>query len=186
MNWSKSGKILFFASGWIATLFLGILEVPQKVHSFFENYPKAQVDVATWWNLNTDFTGAWTNEGDVTTAETVEPLALEMNVYGERVDGEIWADGLRDTIHPVILLGGTVSHGELDAYAFDLIEGKEVIFARFKIKKRGDALILTTIDQPIHFFPKETQLFSNPDALKDKQRTNFELIQKLLKQKPKH
>jgi hypothetical protein len=182
MNW---WKIFILVSGWIAALFVGILDLPQKIHSFFENYPKATVDVATWWNLNTDFTGAWTNEGDVITAATVEPLALEMNVYGGRVDGEIWSGELRNTIHPVILLGGTVSQDGLDAYAFDIIEGKEVIFARFKITKKDDSLILTTIDQPIRFFPKETQLFSNPDALKDKQRINFELIQKLLKQNPK-
>lgn len=185
MNWSKSGKVLIFASGWIATVFLGILDLPQKVHSSFESYPKAKEDVATWWNLNTDFSGSWTNEGDVATAEKLEPVALRMRVYGGRVDGEIWSDGLKNTIHPVILLGGTVRYGELDAYAFDFIGGQQAIFARFKITKKGDDLILTTVEQPIEFFPKEAQLFPSPDALKDKPLINFELIEKALKIRPK-
>jgi hypothetical protein len=184
-TWSKYFKVLIFASGWIATLFLGVLDLPPKVHSFFESYPMAKEDVATWWNLNADFTGSWTNEGDVTTAENLKPVALRMRVYGGRVDGEIWSDGLKDTIHPVILLGGTLRHGELDAYAFDIIGGQQAIFARFKITKKSEDLILTTVEQPIEFFPKEAQLFPSPDALKDKPLINFELIEKALKLKPK-
>jgi len=191
MNWTKGAKALFFASGWIVSvlvsLFLGILDLPQKVHSFFENYPKAKADVATWWNLNTDFTGSWTNEGDVTTPSNLKLVAIQMRVYGGRVDGEIWSDGLSDTIHPVILLGGDVSHGGLDAYAFDFVGGKQAIFARLKITKDGNNLVLTTVEQAAEFFPREARLFPNPDALKDKPLTNFELIERALKQqKLKH
>lgn len=186
MNWTRSAKALFLASGWIvsviASLFLGVLDLPQKVHSFFENYPKAKSDVVTWWNLNTDFTGSWTNEGDVTSSPDLKLVALRMQVYGGRIDGENWSECLGDTIHPVVLLGGDLRHGELDAYAFDVIGGQERIFARFKIMKKGNDLILTTLEQPVEFFPKEAQLFPNPDALKDKPLTNFELIEKALKQ----
>jgi hypothetical protein len=175
---------LIFASGWIATVFLGVLDLPQKVHSFFESYPKAKQDVATWWNLNTDFTGSWTNEGDVSATEKLKPVALRMRVYGGRVDGEIWSDGLSETIHTVILLGGSIRYGELDAYAFDIVDGKQVIFALFKIAKKGDDLMLTTVEQPVGFFPEEAQLFPNPDALKDRPLINIELIEKALKLKP--
>ena len=169
MNWTRGAKTLFLASGWIASviasLFLGVLDLPQKVHSFFENYPKAKSDVVMWWNLNTDFTGAWTNEGDVTAPANLKLIAVRMRVYGGRVDGEIWSDGLSDTIHPVILLGGDVSHGGLDAYAFDFIGGQQAVFARFKITKDGDNLVVTTIEQAADFFPKEARTLSKPRCL---------------------
>lgn len=177
----KVGKYLLFFSGWLATLFVGILEVPQKVHSFFGTLPAAKHDVLTWWNLNTDFSGAWTNEGDITATEMM-PIALRMRVYGGRIDGEVWSDGLRDTIHPVILLGGDLRDGALHAYAFDFVGGKETVFATFNITKVGDKLILKTLDQPAKLFPEHAELFANPDALKDKPLTNFEMIQGLLKQ----
>jgi hypothetical protein len=186
MNRAKVGKTLFLWSGWIvsvlASLFLGILDLPQKVHSFFESYPKAKSDVATWWKLNTDFTGSWTNEGDVTAPPNLKLVAVRMRVYGGRVEGEIWSDGLSDTIHPVIFLGGDVSNGSLDTYAFDFIGGKQTIFARLKITKNGDDLVLTTVDQAAEFFPTKALLSPNPDVLKDKPHTNFELIEKALKQ----
>lgn len=43
-------------SGWVAALFIGVLDLPQKIHSFAETLPAAKEDVATWWNLNTEFT----------------------------------------------------------------------------------------------------------------------------------
>lgn len=178
--WLRAGKYLLLVSGWIAALFIGILDLPQKVHSFFETLPAAKSDVATWWNLNVDFSGAWTNEGDVT-ATIAMPMALSMRVYGGKIDGEIWSDGLSNTIHPVILLGGDLRGGELHAYAFDYIGGKEMVYATFKIKKSGDKLVLETLAQPIEFFPKQAELFANPDALKDKPLTNLDLILKSLK-----
>jgi hypothetical protein len=186
MNSLKAGKIFLLVSGWIATLFVGALDLPQKIHSFSEALPAAKEDVATWWNLNAEFTGSWTNEGDVTSKGEVLPVALRMRVYGGRVDGEIWSDSLSDTIHPVILLGGDLRRGELDAYAFDIIGGKEVVYATFKIKKNGDNLVLKTLEQPVQFFPKEAELFTNPDALKDKPLTNFDLILKMLKSQEKN
>jgi hypothetical protein len=176
---SSGWTIAIALSGWLAALFVGVLDLPQKVHSFFENAPKAKEDVVTWWNLNTDFTGSWTNEGDVTKPAD-KPVALEMRVYGGRIDGEIWSDGLSDMPHPVLLLGGNISQGGLDAYAFDFINGKEAIFATFRITKNGDRLILKTLQQGPPFFSKEAELFRSPDALKDKPRTNFEFFKKFL------
>jgi hypothetical protein len=186
MNIVKAGKTLLFVSGWIATLFVGVLDLPQKIHSFFETLPAAKVDVATWWNLNTEFTGSWTNEGDIASTGDVMPLALKMRVYGGKVDGEIWSNGLSDTIHPTILLGGDLRHGMLDAYAFDFIGGKEVVYATFNIEKKGDNLFLKTLEQAAQFFPKEAELFTNPDALKDKPLSNFDLILKMLKSQKKN
>ncbi|PDT73702.1 hypothetical protein CO675_29315 [Bradyrhizobium sp. C9] len=182
----KAGKIFLLVSGWIATLFVGVLDLPQKIHSFFEAFPNAKEDVATWWNLNTEFTGSWTNEGDITSTGDVMPVALRMRVYGGRVDGEIWSNGLSDAIHPVILLGGDLRQGRLDAYAFDFIGGKEVVYATFKIEKKGDNLFLKTLEQPVQLFPTEAELFANPDALKEKPLTNFDLIQKMLKSPKKN
>ena len=178
--WLRAGKYLLLVSGWIAALFIGVLELPQKVHSFFETLPAARSDVATWWNLNVEFTGAWTNEGDIISTIAM-PMALSTRVYSKKIDGEIWSDGLSNSIHPVILLGGELRGGELQAYAFDYIEGKETVYATFKIKKMGDRLVLETLEQPVEFFPKQAELFANSDALIDKPLTNFDLITKSLK-----
>lgn len=186
MNLLKAGKIFLLVSGWIAALFVGALDLPHKIHSFFETLPAAKEDVATWWNLSTDFTGSWTNEGDITSTDKAMPVALRMRVYGGKVDGEIWSDGLSNTIHPTILLGGDLRRGELDAYAFDFIDGKEVVYAIFKIKRNGEKLVLNTLEQPVQFFPKEAELFNNPDALKDKPLTNFDLILKMVKSQKKN
>lgn len=99
-----------------------------------------------------------------------------MRVYGKKIDGEIWSDGLSNSIHPVILLGGELRGGELQTYAFDYIEGKETVYATCKIKKMSDRLVLETLEQPVEFFPKQAELFADPDALKDKPLTNFDLI----------
>lgn len=179
-------KAFLLVSGWLAALFVGILDLPQKIHSFFETLPAAKADVATWWNLNSEFTGSWTNEGDITSTSDAMPVALKMRVYGGKVDGEIWSIGLSDTIHPTILLGGDLHHGKLDAYAFDFIGGKEVVYATFNIEKKGDNLFLKTLEQPVQLFPKEAVLFTNPDALKDKPLTNLDVILKALKSQKKN
>jgi hypothetical protein len=185
MNFSKTGKALLLVSGWIATLFVGVLDLPQKIHSFAETLPAAKEDVVTWWNLNTEFTGSWTNEGGITSTSNAMPVALKMRVYSGKLDGEIWSDGLSNTVHPTILLGGDLRNGKLDAYAFDYIGGKEAVYAIFRIEKKGDNLLLSTREQSVQFFPKEAELFASPDALKDKPFTNFDLILKMLKSQKK-
>ncbi|WP_426409443.1 hypothetical protein [Bradyrhizobium ganzhouense] len=185
MNFREAGKTLILVSGWVATLFVGVLDLPQKIHSFSETLPAAKEDVVTWWNLNTEFTGSWTNDGDITSTSGAMPVALKIRVYGGKVDGEIWSNGLSDTIHPTILLGGDLRHGKLDAYAFDYIGGREVVYAIFNIEKKGDNLVLVTREQQVQFFPKEAMLFANPDALKEKPLTNFDLILKMLKSQKK-
>ncbi|WP_407114299.1 hypothetical protein [Bradyrhizobium sp. LMG 9283] len=69
--------------------------------------PAAKQDIATWWNLNTEFTGSWTNEGDITSTSDAMPVALKMRVYSGKADGEIWSNGLSATIHPTILWAAT-------------------------------------------------------------------------------
>lgn len=56
---------------------------------------------------------SWTNEGDITSTSDAMRVALKMRVYGGKVDGEIWSNGLSGTIHPTILLGGELRHGKL-------------------------------------------------------------------------
>lgn len=41
-RWPTLGRWLFFGSGWIATAFTGVLELPAKIASFAENYAPAK------------------------------------------------------------------------------------------------------------------------------------------------
>ena len=54
-------KLIIAISGWLAALFMGVLDLPSKVNSFFAETPKAYESVLNWWNLNTKITGTWTS-----------------------------------------------------------------------------------------------------------------------------
>src|SRR3546814_10581601 len=41
-RWLTWGRWLFFASGWVAAVFVGVLELPAKIVSFSENYAPAK------------------------------------------------------------------------------------------------------------------------------------------------
>src|SRR3546814_9179315 len=51
-RWLTWGRWLFFASGWVAAVFVGVLELPAKIVSFSENYAPAK---ATTLNAAIDY-----------------------------------------------------------------------------------------------------------------------------------
>lgn len=136
--------ILIAVSGWIVSLFLGILDLPAKVNSFMEEAPKAKQDVVDWLKLDQHYTGQWTsNVEDWVDATEDEralstapggPVRMRMRVYDGAVEGEIESEGLKEGyIFNNLLLEGSKTSEGLDVWAYDYVDGKKRGFARLRL-----------------------------------------------------
>lgn len=70
--------LAFAASGWIVSLFLGVLELPAKINSFIGEGPKAKKSVADWLLLDQNYTGMWT----ISLEEWVDATDAEISSSG--------------------------------------------------------------------------------------------------------
>lgn len=164
--------ILVAASGWIVSLFLGVLELPTKVNSFFEDGPKAKQNVVNWLLLDETFTGIWTSdlEGWVDATEDERraslaaggPVTLRVRVYNGSAEGEIRTEGLANTyVYPVVLLEGEKRDGGIDLVAYDYVGGKKTALAQLRLDlgEGGLPLRLAAVKQAGPFFPHEANLY---------------------------
>lgn len=137
--------ILIAASGWIVSLFLGVLELPAKINSFMEEAPKAKRTVVDWALLDQNFTGQWTSSVedwvDATEEEralstaTDGPVRMRLRVYNGVVEGEIESEGLKKSyIFNNLLLEGSKTSEGLDVWAYDYVDGKKTGFAEFRLR----------------------------------------------------
>ncbi|NNU65105.1 hypothetical protein G9X67_07385 [Rhizobium sp. WYCCWR 11152] len=136
--------LLIGASGWIVSLFLGILDVPAKVNSFMVEAPKTKQEVVDWLNLDQNYTGQWTSSvedwvdatEDERTLSTAPngPVRMRLRVYGGMVTGEVESEGLKKGyIFNNLLLEGSRSSKGLDVWAYDYVDGKKRGFAEFRL-----------------------------------------------------
>ncbi|MCS4242723.1 hypothetical protein M2418_002249 [Rhizobium sp. BIGb0125] len=137
--------ILVAASGWIVSLFIGVLELPSKINSFMLEAPKAKQDVVDWLNFDQDYTGHWTSSVEDWVDATEEeralstvadgPMRMRLRVYGGRVEGEIETEGLKESyIFNNLLLEGSETSEGLTVWAYDYVDGKKRGFAEFRLK----------------------------------------------------
>jgi len=166
--------ILIAASGWVVSVFLGLLELPAKVNSFFDEGPKAQQNITDWLLLDETYTGVWTSdlEGwvDATDEERSAslasggPVTMRMRVYNGKVEGEIRTEGLAQSyIYSALLLEGEKRNGGIDLIAYDYIDGKKAPLALMRVSM-GDQderlpLHLLVEKQGGPFFPEEANLY---------------------------
>lgn len=123
-------------------------------------------EIVTWYQTDQDWTGKWSNEGDVGYShEGSIYVTLDLLVRGRSVQGTI-SSGPQQKAIPLefVLLEGAVTNDTLDVLAFDFFQGKPMRIATFKIsaiESKGLSKIkLTTIWQSQPWFPKETELWS--------------------------
>lgn len=137
--------ILIAASGWIVSLFLGVLELPVKINSFVEEAPKAKRSVVDWALLDQEYTGQWTSsvEGWVDATEEERalstadngPVRMRLRVYNGLVEGEIESEGLKEGyIFNNLLLEGKKTSEGLDIWAYDYVGGQKRGFSEFLLK----------------------------------------------------
>ena len=182
-------------SGWAAAALIWILHAPASINSFFAEAPKTTENVALWWNLDRSFTGSWSNEGNLELTDEDQrlvtlpgsPVALQLRVYGGKVDGFIVTDGLRKHwITSLAHIDGIKEKGEIKGNIFDFENGKRVILSKFHIKytKSGDVEILhlAPLEQSMQFIPQEARLHRvSPDEMPS---GDFDLLITLLSRTP--
>ncbi|MBG1233724.1 hypothetical protein [Aestuariivirga litoralis] len=191
----KTGTLLVAASGWLVSVFLGLLDLPAKINSFWEEAPKATERVSDLMLLDHNYSGIWTSsvEGwvDATDDELKAsttlggPIFLRLKVYNGRVDGEIKSEGLAKTyIYSVLQIEGEKTNGGIDLVAYDYILGKKTGLAKLRLtwgdQKGPLPLHLETIGQGGTFFPDKADLYrTNTDVSGTLDgELNVDLIQK--------
>ena len=191
------GTIAVAASGWLVSVFLGLLELPAKINSFMSEAPKAKESVADWLLLDQDYTGMWTSsvEGwvDATDEELNSstasggPLSLRMRVYNGRVEGEIESAGLSEIyVYSAILLEGEKRDNGIDLLAYDYVGGKKTNLALMRLtlsdKDERLPLHLETIKQGGPFFPERARLYRTSTDVSEaiKGSLNMDLMRQVL------
>ncbi|MGP4724443.1 hypothetical protein ACSV5S_07195 [Agrobacterium deltaense] len=149
--------ILVAASGWIVSLFLGVLDLPAKINSFIVETPKAKQEIVDWLNLDQKYTGHWTSsvedwidatddERALSTAPN-GPVRMRLRVYSGLVEGEIETKGLKDTyIFNNLLLEGSKTSEGLDVWAYDYVDGKKRGFAEFRLSLSDEKRLPLRLD----------------------------------------
>ncbi|HWM30299.1 MAG TPA: hypothetical protein VNO69_01170 [Methyloceanibacter sp.] len=167
-------KLFFLASGWIIALLVGLLDLPAKINSFFDEAPKAATRIDDWLFVDRVLSGEWSSapEGDVLAKPTDSrldaleggPVDVEMRVYRGGVEGSISSDGLgKHYIFSQIQIEGHVNGGIVKGIAWDAIGGEKVALAEFQLQpgERGGepVLMFRVVKQGGKFFPERAILW---------------------------
>lgn len=122
--------------------------------------------ISTWYHTDQEWTGKWTNEGDIDARfqpdiyVDLDLLVLDRNVQGTIISS--WAQ--RDVIpFQFVLVEGNVIGNTLEVLAFDYFQGIPKCIATFKITRiksdASDQIKVVTTWQAQPWFPKETTLW---------------------------
>jgi hypothetical protein len=126
--------------------------------------------VSTWYHTDQEWTGKWTNEGEIDARFQPDIYVdLDLLVLDRSVQGTIGSGPQRDAIPlQFVLVEGAVMGGTLEVLAFDYFQGVPKRIATFKITRiESDSLnqikiVTTWQSQP--WFPKETTLWRMGDT----------------------
>lgn len=179
-------------SGWAAAALIWVLQAPASVNSFFAEGPKAVENVATWWNLDKQFTGTWSNEVNVDIPpDDVRlmgldgaPIAIELRVYGGSVDGYVITGGLgKNWLQNKALVAGNLINGKIEGYVYDFHGGKREKMALIEIThstgEQGEFLYIKTLDQPMQFLPDEGRVYRVDEKYMPAAELNMDLFKKI-------
>ncbi|WP_192384052.1 hypothetical protein [Mesorhizobium silamurunense] len=196
-TWAAKHTTLIAASGWMVAVFLGLLELPAKVNSFFHEAPTAYKNVTDLVLLDQQYSGVWTSdlEGwidatvDERAASTVDgsPVVLRLRVYHGEVEGELYSGGLeKNYVYTRLMVEGRKRWGgTIDAIVYDYIDGKKTALAQFELSLDESArlpLRLKAVHQGLRVLPETIGLYRNDDAFPDDLGgINVEFYKKVLK-----
>jgi hypothetical protein len=148
--------------GWILLNGVSALSNAEKLPSaasrFYDN-------VSTWYRTDQEWTGKWTNEGDIDARHQPDIYVdLDLLVQDRSVQGTIGSGPQRDAIPlQFVLVEGAVIGDALDVLAFDYFQGVPKRIATFKITRIEsgglDQIKVVTTWQAQPWFPKETTLW---------------------------
>jgi hypothetical protein len=187
--WAGRG---FAISGWMVAVFLGFLELPEKINKFFEQAPTAMKNVGDAFNRDTRFTGTWTSdwETDITAPLEYldksrfegEPVVLRIDAYAGKVTGEINSAGLgKRWVFSRLILDGIITGGVMHGVVVDIVDRKPMALARFDLTPavgaEGPELRLSAVEQPVPFLPMEAHFRRDETAMPaDLGNLNLEIL----------
>jgi len=175
------GQIVLTASGWIAALLLGLLDLPSKINSFRKELPSAAEATGIWVPIDQRFEGAWGRAttcnddpyhvGDLTdgadqAASIGHGLDLTLKFNGSNVSGEILSEGLRQHfIFPEVEIVGRASGSTARVRIFDWIDAKPVTLAMADLTRIGtNCLKFSLVGEKTAIFPDTALLVRQADA----------------------
>lgn len=153
--------------GWILMNGITALDnagkLPSATASLYEK-------VSLWYRTDKDWTGRWTNEGDVDARNQPDVYVdLDILVQNGLVQGTISSGRQQESIPlQFVLLEGSVNDDTLDVLAFDFFQGYSKRIATFKITKLDsgglDQINVVTTWQAESWFPEETILWRSGES----------------------
>jgi hypothetical protein len=146
--WVLAGKALFLLSGWMVSLFLGLLDLPAKIVSFTSNAPKASEAISSWaWNYKS-FEGrfssdqsAWKERNLIGSEEPQSDageIQLDIGYDGSgRFSGEIVSSRMEQGVFPwsrVMVDGKVGVTGEFTGEVWDIVGNQRAVYSSFKLQ----------------------------------------------------
>jgi hypothetical protein len=190
-NWVRTAVAV---SGWVAAVFMGLLNLPAAINSFKKELPTAAESTGVWAPIDKRFDGAWAKVPECQTNPyeigdiSGEPLPggndldFKLKFEGARVNGEIISDQLRKGyVTAEVEMIGETSGSTAKMRVFDWIDGKATTLANADITRVGDnCLKFETVGPRTNWFPQSALMTRETIEDYDKLSRKGELIDKVI------
>ncbi|WP_417474273.1 hypothetical protein [Luteimonas mephitis] len=175
-GWLTWGRWLFFASGWVAAMFIGVLELPAKIVSFSENYAPAKettlnaaVDYQKYVGRFSSDPNSWVgrnlvSDGTHSLDEGGIQLDIEYLGHGE-YRGEIRSAYMaKHALAPwsMVMIDGKVGlAGTFQGVVWDIVNGSRASYALFQLSSedKSNGSLRLTPTSANNIFPGEVVLW---------------------------
>ncbi len=168
-------KNVFAISGWIAALFMGLLNLPAQINSFRKELPAAAEGVGLWAPVDSKSNGNWSlvktckgdpfevgdlDDGPAKSTLKGSGLDLALQVDGDAIHGEVMSKGLQKNFAwPEATIVGAVYRSKSRIRVLDWIGGKPVTLANVDLSRTAKGCLeFRVIDQSGEFFPQTALL----------------------------
>lgn len=183
--WAKWGRRLFLLSGWLMSLFVGILDLPGKIVSFSEKAPVAREAASGWvWDYKryegrfSSDPGAWKEKNLIGTGEPqVDEGEIQLDIaYGEKghfsgeIHSQIMAEKFFAPWSRVMISGEVGVTGTFRGEVWDVVANEKALYTRFHLTiddPQKGTLRLTPLYPNDGVFPGEVVLWPTDHAMSD-------------------
>jgi len=183
--WSKWARLIFFFSGWIASLFIGLLDLPEKLVSFLDNAPVARERAAVWvWDYKryegrfSSDPNAWTERNLVEAdAPQVDDGEIQLDLtydqaghYSGEIHSQVMAEKSFAPWSRVMISGEVGVTGTFRGEVWDIVANEKAFYTRFHLTvddPQKGTLRLTPLRPDDGVFPGEIVLWPTNRAMSD-------------------
>lgn len=175
-QWLTWGRWLFFASGWVAAVFVGVLELPAKIVSFSENFAPAKettfnaaIDYQKYVGRFSSDPNSWVGRNlvsDGTHPRDDGDIQLEIEYLGHgEYRGEIRSAYMaKHALAPwsrVMIDGKVGLTGTFQGVVWDIVNGSRASYALFRLspEDKSNGSLRLTPTSASNIFPGEVVLW---------------------------